>query len=211
MAGVVPKRGKRRSLLGTSEAVLLALVLALSGYAVVTGGTPQLLQAAVETGDLLSDVWLALLLGFLLAGFVAVLLPSKLVARYLGAESGLTGLLLATLFGALTPGGPYVQFPLVAALHKSGAGPGPLAAYLTSWNLLPLHRTLVWELPFLGAPFTIARLLTSLAVPVVIGLGVPLLLRVAASHSRRTAALEASPSADERGGAKGDASQRTPK
>jgi uncharacterized membrane protein YraQ (UPF0718 family) len=108
-----------------------------------------------------------------------VLVPSDVIGRVVGEESGLQGVLIATVAGAVTPGGPFLQFPLVAALARGGAGTGPMAAYLTAWSLLGVNRALVWEIPILGVPFTASRWLVSLIVPVVVGMAVPLLLRAA--------------------------------
>lgn len=169
-------RRKRRS--SMSELVLLSAIVALTAYALHMGGVPKLHEAWQETSRLLGTVWRPLVLGFVLAGLITVLMPSDLVGRYLGAQSGFTGLVIATVAGILTPGGPYIQFPVVAALFQSGAAPGPLAAYLTAWSLIPLNRTLVWEIPFLGAPFALVRPAVSVALPLLIGLAVPWMLRL---------------------------------
>ena len=44
---------------------------------------------------------------------------------------GMKGILIASAAGAISPGGPFINFPLVAALYQAGAGVGaPLAGYL---------------------------------------------------------------------------------
>ena len=73
-------------------------------------------------------------LGFALAGLITVLIPPDLIGHAIGEESGVRGVLIATVAGILTPGGPFLQFPLVASLARGGAGVGPLAAYLTAWS-----------------------------------------------------------------------------
>lgn len=162
----------------SSEILLLVAVTGLASYALYSGGWPRLREAGQETINLFGSIWLPMILGFTTAGLIAVLLPTDLIGRYLGADSGFGGLLLATLAGLVTPGGAFMQFPIVAALLRSGAGPGPLAAYLTAWSLFPVHRTLIWEVPFLGAQFAIARIMVSAALPLLIGLAVPRLLRL---------------------------------
>jgi uncharacterized membrane protein YraQ (UPF0718 family) len=118
-----------------------------------------------------------LLIGFALAGLATVLLPSEILGRYVGPESGLGGLVIATFAGMATPGGPFVQFPLVAALAKGGAGVGPMAAFLTAWSLISWNRIVVYELPLLGTNFTLARFSVSLMVPLAVGALVPLAFR----------------------------------
>jgi uncharacterized membrane protein YraQ (UPF0718 family) len=108
-------------------------------------------------------------IGFLLGGMVQVLLPQDLVARYAGDDSGLRGLLLATGIGAITPGGPFVQFPLVASLWKAGTGVGPITAYLVSWALFGFQRILVYEGPILGWRYVWARLAACAVMPLAAG------------------------------------------
>jgi len=164
----------------SSVLILAAAVLVLALYAFVSGGAARLEQAGHEAVDLLSSVWIRVLLGFALAGLITVLLPADTVSRHMGEGSGLTGLLLATAAGSLTPGGPFIQFPIVAALYRSGAGPGPLAAYLTAWSLIPVVRLIVWEVPFLGLQFAASRVLVSLAAPILVGLLAPQVMRLIA-------------------------------
>jgi len=161
-----------------SIAVLVAVLMVLLVVALVQGG-PKLASNGIATGlGLFVQVAPQLLLGFALAGLVTVLLPSEILGRYVGADSGMSGVLVATFAGVATPGGPFVQFPLVAALAKAGAAPGPLAAYLTAWSLIAWHRVLVWELPLMGAQFTASRWIVSLVAPILIGLIVPHVIRL---------------------------------
>ena len=59
-------------------------------------------------------------LAFMVAGFVSVLVSRTLIARWLGDKAGMKGAALATGIGAVTPGGPMVSFPLVAAKGRAG-------------------------------------------------------------------------------------------
>lgn len=146
------------------------------GVAVLAGATtwylkgPETVEAAVM-GDV--DLFLFLvprmLGGMILAGLVQVLLPPEVVSKWVGAESGVRGLVIATAVGALTPGGPMTTFPIVVAFYMSGADRGALVAYLTSWSLLGFQRFLVWELPLLGPDIALLRLLTVFWMPVLAG------------------------------------------
>jgi len=124
----------------------------------------------VQGGRMFWNVAPNLLIGFALAGIVQVLVPTEYIAKILGEGSGLKGILVATVAGALAPGGPYVNVPIVASLYKSGAGIGPLAAFLTAWGIIPLNRSLVYEIPLLGTQFALARYASSIIFPFVIGI-----------------------------------------
>ena len=108
--------------------------------------------------------------GMLMGGFAQALVPRDLVARWLGRESGWKGLAIATVTGAMTPGGPIVSFPVVAALATAGADMGALVAYLTAWSALAFNRVLIWELPFMGPEFALIRVLSALPLPIIAGL-----------------------------------------
>ncbi len=128
------------------------------------------LDGAKAGGRLFLDIFPLLVLAFMAAGMISVLLPKDTLTRWLGERSGLRGLLIATAAGTLTPGGPFVQFPIVASLLKAGAGVAPVAAYITAWSLLGVQRFLIFEVPILGWKLSLARLAASVGFPVIIGL-----------------------------------------
>lgn len=152
--------------------ILGALCLVLAAVAFWVGGTPRLSDGLREGATLFLTFAPQIAVGFVLAGLVSVLIPAAAVGRLVGADSGMGGLLVATVAGAVTPGGPFLHFPLVAVLLRGGAGEGPVAAYLTAWALLGLNRVLVWEIPVLGPTFALTRWVVSLIAPILVGLGV---------------------------------------
>ena len=56
-----------------------------------------------------------LLLGIALAGMIQVLVPPGAVGKWMGDDMGARGLLIGMLVGTLTPGGPFIMFPIAAA------------------------------------------------------------------------------------------------
>src|SRR5260370_9774167 len=57
--------------------------------------------------------------------------PQEVVSRYFGQQSGLRALLIATVAGVLTPGGPMVSVPLMVALaHRSEEHTSELQSHL---------------------------------------------------------------------------------
>lgn len=113
-----------------------------------------------------------------LAAYFEVLMPIGLIEKWLGSGSGLKGILVATVAGAFTPGGPWLAFPVVVALQRAGADWGPLVAYVSSWSLLAVSRIFVFELPLLGPRFVIVRYAASLVLPVIAGIIASQIVRV---------------------------------
>lgn len=169
----------------TSIAILGGATIALLIVAYLRGGLALPLEGLRTGAELFLSIAPQLLVGFILAGIVTVLLPREALGPLVGAESGIVGILLATGAGMLTPGGPFLQFPLVAALVASGAAAGPVGAYLTAWSLVSWNRLIVWEIPMLGAQFTLARFLVSLALPIIVGLVLPFVLGLVEGRSGR--------------------------
>jgi hypothetical protein len=103
--------------------------------------------------------------GVIGSGFIAEAVPNDWVAPWLGPESGFFGVAIATIGGALTPGGPVVGFSLGAAALKSGAGAPQVIAYSTAWALYAIHRLLIWEVPMMPARVVWLRAAVSLPLP----------------------------------------------
>jgi uncharacterized membrane protein YraQ (UPF0718 family) len=103
--------------------------------------------------------------GVIGSGFIAEVLPKALVASWIGPESGFLGVIIATLGGALTPGGPVVGFAIGAAALKSGAGAPQVIAYSTAWALYAIHRLVIWEVPMMPPRLVWLRAAVSVPLP----------------------------------------------
>ncbi|MEA3349272.1 MAG: permease [Chloroflexota bacterium] len=109
-----------------------------------------------------------LVIAFIIVGYVNILSPTNLVQELIGPKAGWKGLFLAEGIGMLLPGGPYVVFPLIAVLHKAGAGLSAVVALITSWATQSL-LTITFELPFMGWRFTAIRWGLGLGIPILAG------------------------------------------
>jgi uncharacterized membrane protein YraQ (UPF0718 family) len=153
----------------TSLLIILGLSVAAFLVLVWRSGATQAISGSRDGLVLFAVMLPRLLLAFVLAGLVQALVPHETVARWLSDTAGMRALVIATVAGALTPGGPFLQFPIVAAVYKMGAGTGAIVAYLTAWSLMGLHRVVLWELPFLGPRLTFTRFLVSVPLPLIAG------------------------------------------
>jgi len=145
---------------------VLAIVLLSIGY---YRGEEQHIQGVKSGFNMLVEILPLLVFAFIVAGMVQVLLSQEMVARWVGTESGIRGILVGSVAGGLTPGGPFVSLPLAAGLLRSGASAGTMVAYLTAWSLWAVNR-LPMEVGILGWRFTLIRLVSTLFLPIIGGL-----------------------------------------
>jgi len=110
-----------------------------------------------------------LVIAFVIAGVIQVLIPKEFVIKWLGKEAGWKGILFGTLAGGLTPGGPFVSFPIVASIYKAGASIGTVVAFVTAWSLVAVGR-LPWEISLISPKFTMIRLACTFFFPPVAGM-----------------------------------------
>lgn len=149
--------------------VLMAVLFVVLGVLAYHKDPQLLLHATKSATSLFLKILPLLVLAFLIAGLIDVLLPKDFIAHWIGKESGFKGLFVATALGAIAPGGPFIQFPVVASLFKGGADVGPLVAYVSAWALIGLNRVIIYEIPLLGPEITFIRLGCSFLFPPLIG------------------------------------------
>ncbi|MEE8638123.1 MAG: permease [Candidatus Margulisiibacteriota bacterium] len=144
---------------------VLSLALLLVAY--FRGGTHFLgLQVGLK---MFIGVLPLLIFAFVVAGLAQVLIPKEFIVKWLGREAGIKGILIGCFAGALTPGGPYVSFPVVASFYKAGAGIGAVVGYLTAWSVWQLTR-LPLEIGLVGLRPALIRYACTLIVPPLAGL-----------------------------------------
>ncbi len=169
-AGQRPNTPERRRnsnmLVPTIIMAALAVILVVIGRQRGGGCEIQGLKFAVS---LLAQMLPLLVFALVVAGMIQVLVPKELLARWVGTESGMRGILIGTVAGGFSPGGPYVNLPIVAGLMQSGASIGTMVAFLTGWSLWAVSR-LPMEVGLLGWRFTAIRLATTCFFPPIAGL-----------------------------------------
>ncbi|MBC8175640.1 MAG: permease [Candidatus Marinimicrobia bacterium] len=101
---------------------------------------------------------LAILPGIMiLLGLFKVWIPKEKICQLLGKSSGVKGVLLSIVLGALPTGPLYIAFPMASALIKKGARVSNIVIFLSAWACIKIPQELV-EWHFLGFNFMIARL-----------------------------------------------------
>ncbi len=123
-----------------------------------------------------------LIFAFILAGMLQVMIPEELIAKWIGEESGLKGIVIGAIAGGFLPGGPYVTLPVVAGLAKVGASIPVLVAVITGWSLIGVSR-LPMELGILGPKLTLIRLASVIIFAPLAGIVAQVIVKVLNSNS----------------------------
>lgn len=170
MTDPAPPRRRRRRAFDWSTAIIAVLAFAAAATVYVRDGREHFFAILYGDVTLFAEMLPKVLAGCLIGAFVTLLLPREMVARWVGHESGFTGLLIAAFFGFLLPGGPITIYPVAGAFLVMGADAGAVVAFIVSWTLIGYTRALVWELPFFGSDFVIWRIIEALPLPIIAGL-----------------------------------------
>jgi uncharacterized membrane protein YraQ (UPF0718 family) len=131
----------------------------------------SLKAAAVSFVRILPMVLIIVLLIGLLLGFV----PPDQISRFVGEQSGIGGVLLVGVAGALMHIPALLSFPLAASLLESGATVTAVAAFITTLTMIGTI-TLPLEIQELGKRLALLRNGISFAVAIAIALLMGLIL-----------------------------------
>jgi len=159
------KGRKNGMLVSTGIFAVLAVILLFVGY---RNGQGQHIAGIRISAAMIVQVLPLLFFAFLVAGMVQVLIPRELILKWVGAEAGFRGILIGSIAGGLTPGGPFVNLPLAAGLYRSGAGVGTMVAFITGWSVYAVAR-LPLEIGILGWRLTAIRIASTFMFPPLAG------------------------------------------
>lgn len=145
---------------------IIAGILILIGY---LKGEGQHLVGLRTAGDMTVRILPLLVCSFTVAGMAQVLIAREILAKWVGLESGLRGIMIGTVAGGFAPGGPYVSLPIAAGLLRAGASVGTMVAFLTGWSLWAVGR-LPMEVGIMGWKFTLVRVACTFFFPPLAGI-----------------------------------------
>lgn len=92
----------------------------------------------------------------LLVGLLLAVVTPETIQYIIGAESGFFGMLITSLFGAITLVPVLVAFPVAAELLKNGAGITQIAVFISTLTMVGFV-TLPMEIKYLGKKVAVLR------------------------------------------------------
>lgn len=106
-------------------------------------------------------------------GISLSLLDEELIAKVIGPNSGILGIILAIAIGSITMMAGFIAFPLGALLMERGAGVAQVAGFISALMMVGL-LTIPLEIKYWGKKVTLMRnilgVIISFIVAIVIGL-----------------------------------------
>ncbi len=145
---------------------VIAIALLILGYQ--RGGGEHILGLK-SAGTILLQIVPLLIFSFIIAGMIQILVPTEIISKWVGTESGFRGILVGTVVGGFMPGGPFVSLPIAAGLLRTGASIGTMVAFMTGWSILAVTR-LPMEIGIMGWQFTLIRVACTFFFPPIAGL-----------------------------------------
>jgi len=148
--------------------ILLGMILIIA--VVLLSIFPDRQGAVTNTlWDYFIEMMLILPAVMVILGLFAVYASKETVIKYIGKTSGLKGIFLAIILGALPTGPLYIAFPMAAVLLKKGAKISNIIIFLSAWACIKIPQEMV-ELQFMGIQFMISRLILTIIFVVLMGL-----------------------------------------
>ncbi|NLI22791.1 MAG: permease [Clostridiales bacterium] len=99
---------------------------------------------------------------FVMLGLLDVWVDRATMMKYTGKGSGLRGVLIAFLLGSAAAGPLYAAFPVAGVMLRKGSSLMNVFIFIGAWSTTKIPM-LTFEAASLGLPFTLVRLMLSLA------------------------------------------------
>ncbi|KLO21546.1 Fe-S cluster protein [Marinitoga sp. 1197] len=104
----------------------------------------------------------------IISSLITVWVPSEVIMKHFGKESGIKGKFLSIFTGAISAGPIYAAFPVAQALFLKGASIANLVIIISSWAVVKVVMFMV-ESSFLGLSFALTRY--ALTIPAILIMG----------------------------------------
>jgi uncharacterized membrane protein YraQ (UPF0718 family) len=154
--------------MNTAFYILAFILLGVSYYKDKNKTKKALMKAWKAFENILPEF----LVVILFVGFIIAAMDPETISKIIGADSGVMGVVLASVVGAITLIPGFVAFPMAALLLEGGAGYVQIGAFVSSLMMVGVV-TIPVEIKYFGKKITLARnmlaFLFSFVVAIVMG------------------------------------------
>lgn len=145
--------------------IFTALALGLSVYK----SKQKTMQALKKAWKSFENILPQLLAIVLVIGVALSFLTADQISRFMGAESGYWGVLIASILGSITLIPGFIAFPLAVALLNNGAGVMQIAAFISTLMMVGVI-TLPLEIQYFGKKAAFLRNGSAYAFSIIVAL-----------------------------------------
>ncbi|WP_186428913.1 permease [Clostridium sp. BSD9I1] len=131
----------------------ITIVLLLSSYFKDKKKTKMALKKAWKAFENILPEFLGVIM---IVGILLAILNPQVISRIIGKESGVFGVVLAAIVGAITLIPGFVAFPTAAMLLQNGAGYMQIGAFVSTLMMVGVV-TMPVEMKYFGKKLTIRR------------------------------------------------------
>jgi len=104
----------------------------------------------------------------ILVSFLLFLLPDEILIKYLGKDSGIMGMIIATFLGSISLIPGFISYPLGKILLDNGVQYNIIAIFITTLMMVGIV-TMPIEIKYFGVKVTLIRNLLSFIAAIIIG------------------------------------------
>ncbi len=145
--------------------VLFAVFIGISFFIDYTPGK----STAKSFSEIIIEMLKVLPPAFILIGLFESWIKKESIEKHLGNNSGFMSYFWVLLLSGFTMGGLYVAFPISESLYEKGASLKVIFAYIGFAGIFRIPMT-IFEMSFLGLPFTLVRLLVTIPLVLLVGI-----------------------------------------
>ncbi|MFB6132423.1 MAG: permease [Halanaeroarchaeum sp.] len=128
-------------LIGGSWGERIVIGMAVVAYAYLFLTDPATAIRSLRGGvEMFVRLFTLIVAALLLASALGALIPEEAVVRYLGKESGASGVVAAGLLGGVLFGGPFATYPIMESVYDQGAGYPSLVAMYVGYGMISIGR-----------------------------------------------------------------------
>lgn len=160
--------------MSSNAIIFMSLCLVLSVVSFLLDGK-KTLMGFKRGWRMFRGVLLPFLSILILVSVLLYFIPPSLIMRYLGANSGVIGFLIAAVVGSVTLIPGFISYPIAAGLIQQGASYAVVATFMTTLMMVGVV-TLPLEIRYFGRTVAVTRNSLNLVAAIIIGLVVGLIL-----------------------------------
>lgn len=159
-----------REIVGSNPFVHALMIATLLAYLYLFIVKPKFARKCAK-GSLktIRDLAVPIIAALFIASAIRSLVPSEILAGFLGEQAGLAAVFLGVAIGSVLPACPFISFPIIAGVYAAGASLAGVMAMLFGSGLAFVCRV-TCDLTFFNPKVAGIRVMLSFFTAVVAGL-----------------------------------------